>query len=336
MRHAAIETVITYKENIAMKRLQQTFTAISSGNIFRNFVRQNLFRMRLPPSSTPSVSMSHIATSAPATTSSRKDRLVAVIIEPRVVIELEYCVRNVMYYLGEQWSLRVHHSTGRLGNEMYVRTVLADLETVAVTETYTRGATGNGDGNENRRNRRHITFIPLTADVFDQNSYSTLLLSLSFWNDLLLYADKVLIFQSDTLMLRHGIDAYLKFNYIGAPWNVKYHPWLSFHNRQRRLIQGVGNGGFSLRDVHIMINILKRNQTYYTFEDVEIAQRAEKMKNFPHRFIAYTFAIECPCDDIPLQIDFSEKIPFIPLGIHKVWAYFSHEQALHLLELSLI
>lgn len=44
-----------------------------------------------------------------------KNRCVSLIVEPRVVPTFEYCVRNVMQFLGPSWELEVHHSTGPWG-----------------------------------------------------------------------------------------------------------------------------------------------------------------------------------------------------------------------------
>ena len=56
-------------------------------------------------------------------------------------------------------------------------------------------------------------------------------------------AERVLIFQTDSLLCRAGIDAFAQWDYIGAPWRQDDlwcvgKPWLTAVG---------GNGGFSLR-----------------------------------------------------------------------------------------
>ena len=52
--------------------------------------------------------------------------------------------------------------------------------------------------------------------------------------------EKILVVQPDSVMCHDGLDSYLQFDYIGAPWTTKYHGML------------VGNGGFSLRTRDVM------------------------------------------------------------------------------------
>ena len=64
------------------------------------------------------------------------------------------------------------------------------------------------------------------------NDYNRLLTSTFFWDKLQQY-DRVLIFQTDSKILRKGIEEFYKYGYIGAPWKFQ---------------EKGGNGGISLRD----------------------------------------------------------------------------------------
>jgi len=70
------------------------------------------------------------------------------------------------------------------------------------------------------------------------SEYNELLTSRSFWRELLQY-DRVLIFQQDSMLLRSGIEEFLEWDYVGAPWKAGA-PWA----RSDRV---GGNGGLSLR-----------------------------------------------------------------------------------------
>ena len=66
-----------------------------------------------------------------------------------------------------------------------------------------------------------------------------------FWKNV--KGEKALIFQTDSLLLRSGIDEFLSYDYVGAPW------------RKPKENQLVGNGGLSLRTVSKMIEICENN-----------------------------------------------------------------------------
>jgi hypothetical protein len=94
----------------------------------------------------------------------------------------------------------------------------------------------------------HQRFLPdhwrmiHVGDVFieHQHDYSRLLGSLRFWQRL--KWDKILIFQTDSGLLRHGIEEFLEWDYVGAPWTFQ---------------EKGGNGGLSLRTRDVMIACLQ-------------------------------------------------------------------------------
>jgi hypothetical protein len=83
------------------------------------------------------------------------------------------------------------------------------------------------------------------------DSYSRLLLSKEFYAAFQMY-DYILIGQTDALVLSSDLQAWCEkgWDYIGAPWakNFKTHSGIEF--------EGVGNGGFSLRNVASSIRVL--------------------------------------------------------------------------------
>lgn len=118
---------------------------------------------------------------------------------------------------------------------------------------------------------RHNKFLPKDwevlhiSDVPIKNAmdYNLLLTSPEFWESLPF--DKVLIFQHDSGLLREGIEEFLQWDYIGAPW--KFSPY-------------VGNGGLSLRTKEIMLKVIAY-EPYSVFqhgnEDVYFANRINKV-----------------------------------------------------------
>lgn len=71
------------------------------------------------------------------------------------------------------------------------------------------------------------------------NDYNTLMTSKHLWE--MIPFDKVLIFQQDADLLRPGIEEFLEYDYVGAPWKFQEHG---------------GNGGLSLRSKEHMIKVI--------------------------------------------------------------------------------
>ena len=66
--------------------------------------------------------------------------------------------------------------------------------------------------------------------------------STDFWQIFEEY-ERVLIFQSDTEPLKPIDEEFLKWDYVGAPWDFQHHG---------------GNGGFSLRNPSVMLEIIEK------------------------------------------------------------------------------
>lgn len=86
--------------------------------------------------------------------------------------------------------------------------------------------------------------IEIVAEPMDLSSYNRLLTSSEFWSMFKDQYERVLIFQSDSMLLSKGIEEFYRWDYIGASWrwNMTY----------------IGNGGLSLRNPQIMYEITQR------------------------------------------------------------------------------
>ena len=327
----------------------------------RNFIQKpkTMFVLRnltnsLVPSSLISISRSTMETSgdesSPIVPSEEKDdqslfeslegKYSAVIVEPRIDFAFEFCVRNVMYHLGSTWDLLVLHSTGPLGNEQFVRRSLFGLP--------------------------NVTFKAADS-VTDGDSYNKLLKSSSFWQNLKdSGVSKIFLFQTDSIMLRHGIDEFMQWDYIGAPWHMQEGAasgaWLQRFQRNGILLEGVGNGGVSLRTVSMMLKISEKysNKGSNAFnEDTFFAHNCEKLSKdatldgdgckLADRKSAYSFAVEIPLapESVNMTIasfqsqtisnssDMVGMKLFVPLSLHCTWAYVNPDLFLKLLEMSI-
>jgi hypothetical protein len=134
----------------------------------------------------------------------------AVIVETRPLPELSKIIQQHLDQLDESWKLYIFHSSQ---NETILQ---ADFPQAT-----------------------RFNLNP-TNNVFTLSDYNALMTSEYFWN--LIAEEKILIFQSDSMLLRKGIDEFLQWDYIGAPWLFQQHG---------------GNGGLSLRSKSKMIEILK-------------------------------------------------------------------------------
>jgi hypothetical protein len=94
------------------------------------------------------------------------------------------------------------------------------------------------------------TFHITPWEVLDMSSYqrtsnkwgltTRIMMNETLWQQVKF--EKVLVIQPDSVMCKSGLDSFLQFDYIGAPWTQENHGML------------VGNGGFSLRTRDVMAN----------------------------------------------------------------------------------
>eukprot|EP01013_Petalomonas_cantuscygni_P039462 TRINITY_DN70928_c0_g1_i1.p1 TRINITY_DN70928_c0_g1~~TRINITY_DN70928_c0_g1_i1.p1 ORF type:complete len:500 (+),score=97.40 TRINITY_DN70928_c0_g1_i1:146-1645(+) len=146
---------------------------------------------------------------------------VAVIVEPRCSTHLERVIRIVMALLGPRhWNLHVWHSKE---SESCVLAQLQGME-------YKRSVASEGN--------------------FDVMRYNALLRSEPFWQTIDGPPDtKVLIFQTDSMVCRGGIEQFTPFDYIGAPWPEGW--------KESAPGELGGNGGTSLRGKEAMLDCVR-------------------------------------------------------------------------------
>jgi hypothetical protein len=142
-----------------------------------------------------------------------------------------------------------------------------------------------------------INIFILDMEIKQVSDYNKLLLKKTFWK--YIKAKKVLILQEDSLIFRKGIEEYLKYDFIGAPW-------ANGHGKKSTL--GFGNGGFSIRNVKLSYNLLhskykdKINLKKKINEDIYFSNAFDKFfnENLPTLEIAKSFSIEHIISDNPI------------------------------------
>ena len=199
----------------------------------------------------------------------------AVIIEPRNHLDLLTVIKSTMFHLNEtnssvKWGLQIFHGTQ---NEDVIKKIQLNFNNVVLTNM----------GVDNLTNIQHSEYME----------------NVDFWRKV--KGKKALIFQTDSLLLREGIDEFLEYDYIGAPW------------RKPKENQWVGNGGLSLRTVSKMIEICENNPvTEQIWEDIYF------MKHMKGVGVA----------DIETAMRFSVEDVFSPnpLGVHNPIRHITPEQ----------
>ncbi len=149
------------------------------------------------------------------------DTYAAVIVETRAVDGFGNIVRNHLKYLPADWVLEVYCADS---NKAFIERELGGMQY-----------------------NLHSGIVIQT--VMD---YNRLFLSRDFWEGLVKY-DRILIFQSDSEILRSGIEEFLQYDYVGAPWKLNFRG---------------GNGGLSIRNPAAMIEALDKYKKYWYTPDM--------------------------------------------------------------------
>lgn len=147
---------------------------------------------------------------------------------------------------------------------------------------------------------REVSFKFLSNSELTISQYNQLLTSHSFWNTL--PYDKILIFQSDSKILRSGIEQFMKYDYVGAAWS-----WQLWG----------GNGGLSLRSKNAMLNAISNkpyNEGAHGNEDVYFSNYLHETNgNLAPRDICEKFSVEA-------------VFGLGSLGIHAIEKYLTPDQ----------
>ena len=207
----------------------------------------------------------------------------AVIIEPRQHPHLSYVIRNVMHFLDDSWGLCIVHGTK---NQQFVEEMITDW----------------GD----------ILLLNCGVPDLPGDAYAAFKCQVSLWQQL--PSEIILTFETDSILRRSGIEEFLEYDYVGAPWRWS---WPAIKKTEGI----VGNGGLSLRRKSVMLQILASHRYKPGIpEDV-----------FFSRWL-YRDGYHLP--PVEKAARFSTETIFEPhsLGLHKAWRYHTEGPFLQLLE----
>ena len=130
---------------------------------------------------------------------------------------------------------------------------------------------------------KNLNLVNLNIDNLTIKEYSRLLKKDIFWENI--KGDKVLIFQTDTYLFKEIPEKFLQYDYIGAPWEKENIDSKTF----------VGNGGLSIRNKKIIIDICKKygNNDIDLSEDVFFSKYCKICKyNLASKNVAKEFSVE--------------------------------------------
>lgn len=194
----------------------------------------------------------------------------AVLVEPRDHPLLKYVIYNFMYLLAPQgWSLHVFCS-----NKNY--------QTI----------------NEIRKTMNlHIHLLP--KDNLTEPEYNQLLTSENFYNEFDEKITHLLIFQTDTMLLKDNISDFLTFDFIGAAWSFSPH-------------RGC-NGGLSLRNRKKMLQMCKERICNENEDGFFSYTNQDMLNKIPTLEDKNNFSMETIwCDD--------------PMGMHRAFGHQKHNE----------
>lgn len=147
---------------------------------------------------------------------------------------------------------------------------------------------------------KHVHKHNLGVDNLAISDYNTLLTSAEFWNNEKFHASHVLIFQTDTIMLKPIPALFFTFDYVGAPWPFSVDPCMHAD-------KNVGNGGLSLRRTETMRALTTVHEPTPLAEDVYIVTKIPHSK-LPTSVVAADFSVE-------------HIYNANPCGLHQAWRF---------------
>lgn len=174
-----------------------------------------------------------------------KENIGAIIIDERATPQLRASVLNTLLMGMRRWEVSIYTTYKALDA---MKALFKDLESIV-----------------------KINCLEQTDSEFGWNGYNQLLKDPDFWQSL--NYDKVIIFQTDTLLIKPVDIEYFKYDYIGSPWAKNRYDSHSFPryshtlNRIEATIESRvycntvpdglinGNGGLSIRNPKLMAQI---------------------------------------------------------------------------------
>ena len=103
-----------------------------------------------------------------------------------------------------------------------------------------------------------------------------------------------------------GIERFMKYDFIGAPWDIRVNEYIRSRIQWGHLLGTVGNGGFSLRSAPVMQEICNRDCMTSSDDEPEDVFYSKNVYNSSYiiapEFEAYEFCRELDVASFPLNM----------------------------------
>lgn len=203
----------------------------------------------------------------------------SVLIETRRIEHLETVLRLHFHHLDNSWCARIFCSNDNIDYiEQCINNCGLNIKTILID----------------------------SFNTLDQ--YNKFMLNKWVWEYLQVH-ERVLFFQDDGFLLKHGIDDFLQYDYIGAPWT-----------KVQVNKNNVGNGGFSLRNPKLCKKLLET----YSVEDTTKEYKYDLVGGIVPEDVFFSITMEkiqavLPTNQIASQFSV-ETTPYNgSLGWHGLW-----------------
>ena len=187
----------------------------------------------------------------------------------------EFALRNTMFFLGKSWGLQIYIPQDI---EPWMQRIVCDWKDV------------------------QVNILPVSSCDTGVDLINGVLKETEFWNNA--PGEWQLVFNSDSMLCSNGIEQYMKYDFIGAPWpDHVISPWCR-----------VGAGGLSLRRKQAMQEICKTCNTNPWIVGPEDAFFSVNMHLSPEMY-------RLPSPETAQRFAVERLFYPSPLGVHGAWRH---------------
>lgn len=220
----------------------------------------------------------------------------SILVETRNLPHNEFVIKNTIQKLGDGWG---HIIFCHERNYEQIKTICCDIS--------------------------DLIEINLLENELDRNDYNNLFLDFNFWKKI--NCKKILIYQTDTFIVKKIDDCFLDYDYVAGLWPKSHTNFLKENNVDIE----IGNGGLCIRDVDMvkeaLLSDLNDAVKNNNFVDKTLSKMTEdtfysfffKNKKIPPTSKCLDFSCECSINH------FNEN----SFGYHKPWNSFITSEELN-------
>jgi len=240
----------------------------------------------------------------------KKSKKKSLLVEGRELEHNEFIIKNTIQKLGDGWGHIIYCSKNNIEQ---IKSICNDIS-------------------------EDIEIRLLDIEI-TRNYYNNLLLDINFWGEI--DCKKVLIYQTDTFILKDFDNSFLEYDYMGANWGPGSH--MVFLKKELKIEEDLtnGNGGLSIRSVKNIKDSLKDENFKLKYFKFNFENDLDKIPEDVY-FALWCFRNgkvmkDCSLFSIEPSIGYKETLNFDenPFGFHKLynfdgWEFFIEKFKLNL------